>query len=622
MKKINESVKLDCQALTDLYPDYVDQLNNIADSLMTAGAEVNGDDTDMYISGVSDDVISDVLYSEYNLDLTELTKNGIIEDLSEVDDMYMNESWELDDDYYDWDDADEENMEIIRKGRPGKRSKTIIDVTDDDMMFDDLDECDGVVEDIEFDDDEILNDDDMFDDDIETDIEFDDDPFEVDDYEEIDMYEDDKFNEDDEFMECLTESVNKRKGCCPPVKNHKNGKRLVNLYEAVSRPAKRNRKHKENLSINESIFTNALNKLKVSKKTQLHNTLKKALGANKYTDINNALKEGRTSLYMKKRINGKNIQQYTNKELFKLLKEVSEQIKTLTTKSKSINESVKSEKINNELDIKKRLLQILDEELTYRLTVKKYLNEDEEASDTTTSTEETSTEDTESSEEIDNTDPEKDEEVELARVIITVANQAAADDLKSELVDAGVPEDAIEFETEDDEEASEESTEETENSEDTEDTENSEDTEDTESSEESTDTNESLHVNVFRKLLEDEETEDTADAETSEESTEESADESEEESGDDKPVKVILVNTDYINTLAQVLSDVYGIEQDEFEEMIGGAIVTDDEESTEDSEESTEEKSDDTDTPSSNGDDAIDNMSDDDLAQLFGEAAK
>ena len=68
---------------------------------------------------------------------------------------------------------------------------------------------------------------------------------------------------------------------------------------------------------------------------------------------------------------------------------------------------------------------------------------------------------------------------------------------------------------------------------------------------------------------------------------EESKEESDEET--EGGVKFILTDTDYVKDLAKILDDEYGITKEEFEEMIGGEIVDEDEESDE---EATEEDAD------------------------------
>ena len=359
-----------------------------------------------------------------------------------------------------------------------------------------------------------------------------------------------------------------------------------------------------------------------------------------------AMKSGKKTLYSKKTINGKNITEYSAKELLELLNTVKKQHANLMKSYKSLNESAtKSTKreLRTAIENKERLMLILDEELTYRLTFKKLnkskaINEDEENPLEPLSVDPTDGDskddnadasddnaDTESGDDTDET-PDNDEEVELSRVVITVANQDAADELKQSLVDAGVPDDAIEFEDDD----------ETDDSEDSDDT----DSEADENSDENTDTddtadetpNESLHYNKFKKLLEDDDPEsDTADDSTDDnaadgEDSDASSDDNSDDSSDseDKPIKVVLTNTDYVNDLADVLNNEYGISKEEFEEMIGGQIV-DDSDSSDDSDESSDsddDKSNDEskeDEPSTNGDDAVDAMSQEEIDKLFGE---
>ena len=468
---------------------------------------------------------------------------------------------------------------------------------------------------------------------------------------------DDALNDsDDEFDECMEDSefecyeslnnrklrnrrrlLEKKKGCCPP----KKGKKLVNLSEALkmrkagltTRDIVRSAKKPY---LNESIISNAINKAKteprndkkmklIMKKKEIMQ-LKESLGAEKFNMICEAMKSGKKTLYSKKTINGKNITEYSAKELLELLNTIKKQHTNLMKSYKSLYESAtKSTKreLRTAIENKERLMLILDEELTYRLTFKKLnkskaINEDEENPLEPLSVDPTDGDDTDET-------PDNDEEVELSRVVITVANQDAADELKQSLVDAGVPDDAIEFETDD----------ETDDSEDSDDT----DSEADENSDENTDTddtadetsNESLHYNKFKKLLEDDDPEsDKADDSTDDnakdgEDSDENSDDNSDDSSDseDKPIKVILTNTDYVNDLADVLNNEYGISKEEFEEMIGGQIVddSDDSDDSDESSDSDDDKSDDEnkdDKPSTNGDDAVDAMSQEELDKLFG----
>ena len=468
---------------------------------------------------------------------------------------------------------------------------------------------------------------------------------------------DDVLNDsDDEFDECMEDSefecyeslnnrklrnrrrlLEKKKGCCPP----KKGKKLVNLSEALkmrkagltTRDIVRSAKKPY---LNESIISNAINKAKteprndkkmklIMKKKEIMQ-LKESLGAEKFNMICKAMKSGKKTLYSKKTINGKNITEYSAKELLELLNTIKKQHTNLMKSYKSLYESAtKSTKkeLRTAIENKERLMLILDEELTYRLTFKKLnkskaINEDEENPLKPLPVDPTDGDDTDET-------PDNDEEVELSRVVITVANQEAADELKQSLVDAGVPDDAIEFETDD----------ETDDSEDSDDT----DSEADENSDENTDTddtadetpNESLHYNKFKKLLEDDDPEsDKADDSTDDnakdgEDSDANSDDNSDDSSDseDKPIKVVLTNTDYVNDLADVLNNEYGISKEEFEEMIGGQIVDDSEDSddSDESSDSDDDKSNDEskeDEPSTNGDDAVDAMSQEELDKLFG----
>ena len=392
----------------------------------------------------------------------------------------------------------------------------------------------------------------------------------------------------------------------------------------------------KHISLDESIINKAINKAKneqskknINEKRATLAALKKSLGEDKFNTIVKALKEGKKTLYSKKSINGKSLNEYSSKELLYILNTVKAQHDALVKSYSSLNESsTRSTKkeLRDAIENKERLMDLLDEELTYRLTVKKMLKEQETSNEddenpleplSVDPTEEGSDESETSTE-----DPEEDEEVELSRVVITVANQEAADELKDAMVNAGIPEDAIEFETESDEDS-----EDKDKDKDTDSEESKDDTEgDSEEStkEDKAESNESIHYNKFKKLLEDEDTDASA-----EDSTEDSTDDGDAEGAEDAEdsekegdteatgeVKVVLTNTDYINDLADVINNEYGITKEEFEEMIGGTIVddesSDDEEGSDDSEDDSEDK------PSTNGDDAVDAMSQEELDKLFG----
>ncbi len=670
----------------------------------TVSKEEDGDTVYMVIDGLTQDDIIDIFEDEYNIDDvdTYFTYDDADDELDDVEsdddaraaaeadmeDEYGDDYVDMDEDY----DLDDEGEWLDIPEDDDARDTAIDDMKDeygddyvdmdesiDDDYLDDEDDYDDMIPDY----DEVdPNDPDALDarDDAYADMdaegELDDDLYDET-YEDADdeFADEDSLNDsDDEFDECMEDEefecyeskndrrlkrnklLEKKKGCCPGKK--RNGKRFVNLSEALKMrknglTTKDIVKSAKKTTLNESIINRAINKAKsepVNKNAKLQQkrrellALKESIGSEKFEFIRKAMKSGKKNLYEKKTINGKNITEYTAKELLELLNTVKAQHTKLMKSYKSLNESAsKSTKreLRDSILNKEKLMNILDEELTYRLTYKKLikakglkLNEDEETQDNPL--EPLPVDPAGSDDASDDTDenPDTDEEVELSRVVITVANQAAADELKQSLVDAGVPDDAIEIEDEDDE---------TDDSEDDSDStdDNADDTStDDENSDDSTDkddnaSNESLHYNKFKKLLEDDndDSSDDANADDSDDSDSDSDDENSDDStddnadGDDKPVKVVLTNTDYVNDLADVLNNEYGITKEEFEDMIGGQIVDDDSDSTDDSDssddsdsDSDEDKSDDKkdDEPSTNGDDAVDAMSQEELDKLFG----
>lgn len=653
-RKLNESltfpVKIDVVRLVNENPELNGQMDKIASQIEdTTDATITKEESDgtvyMVIDGLTQDDIIDIFENDYYIDDVDNyfvydDADDELDDIESDDDARAAAEDDMRDEYGDYIDMDED-YGLDDEGE-------WIDTEDDDYddMIPDYDEVDP-------DDLDALDARDAAYADMEDDGIYDET------YEDADeeFAGDDVLNDsDDEFDECIEDSefecyeslnnrklrnrrrlLEKKKGCCPP----KKGKKLVNLSEALkmrkagltTRDIVRSAKKPY---LNESIISNAINKAKteprndkkmklIMKKKEIMQ-LKESLGAEKFNMICKAMKSGKKTLYSKKTINGKNITEYSAKELLELLNTIKKQHTNLMKSYKSLYESAtKSTKreLRTAIENKERLMLILDEELTYRLTFKKLnkskaINEDEENPLKPLPVDPTDGDDTDET-------PDNDEEVELSRVVITVANQDAADELKQSLVDAGVPDDAIEFETDD----------ETDDSEDSDDT----DSEADENSDENTDTddtadetsNESLHYNKFKKLLEDDDPEsDKADDSTDDnakdgEDSDENSDDNSDDSSDseDKPIKVILTNTDYVNDLADVLNNEYGISKEEFEEMIGGQIVddSDDSDDSDESSDSDDDKSDDEnkdDKPSTNGDDAVDAMSQEELDKLFG----
>lgn len=343
--------------------------------------------------------------------------------------------------------------------------------------------------------------------------------------------------------------------------------------------------------------------------------------------VYNALNAKKKSLHGKVSVNGQLLESMTNVQVSTLLTKVNAAKNKLVNKlSNSLNESVNTKNtIKNEIVKLTKLSNILDEENTYRTYATKYglINEDENQeagnsgefseedlanmfgagqgeetksdNETEEKTEEPKSDDAQS--EDTQSDEDSVEEVELARIVITMQDKDAAEDLKTSCVNAGIPEDVIEItdDTEDEPEENEEGETSTEDKEDDKD----------EASEETKDTNEGVKYSNLRRLFE-------ADEESSEEKPEDAPEENSDETNDgdaesEGHTKFILTNTDYALQLSKVLDDVYGITKEEFEDMIGGEIVedSDDEEATEDKD--TDENTTDTDnTDSSTEEDTID----------------
>lgn len=341
----------------------------------------------------------------------------------------------------------------------------------------------------------------------------------------------------------------------------------------------------------------------------------------------NALNAKKKSLHSKVSVNGQLLESMTNAQVSTLLTKVNAAKNKLVNKlSNSLNESLNTKNnIKNEIVKLTKLSNILDEENTYRTYATKYglINEDENQdagnsgefseedlanmfgagqgeetksdNETEEKTEEPKSEDAQS--EDTQSDEDSVEEVELARIVITMQDKDAAEDLKASCVNAGIPEDVIEItdDTEDEPEEKEEGETSTEDKDD----------DKADASEESKDTNEGVKYSNLRRLFE-------ADEENSEEKPEDAPEENSDETDDadaesEGHTKFILTNTDYALQLSKVLDDVYGITKEEFEDMIGGEIVEDsDEDDATEDKDSDENTTDADNTEGSTEEDTID----------------
>ena len=431
-------------------------------------------------------------------------------------------------------------------------------------------------------------------------------------------------------------AVNEKKGgCCPPKKANatKKGKKeykgdLVNLSEALHGTHKRGVKGELKLNqiidaiagchIDESISARAIEKAKQNNKRVY---LQERLGNEIYNAVLESLENG-TTVHANKKINGKAVCEYSTDELKGLMEKASKQIEVLEKKL-GLNEADDA-KLTKKIAHYKDAVKMIDEEISFREAQellsegdgiefkninpnvsdddKKKEKKDEEATVEGDGSDEVSDEDDTESEDDDDKEqnPDEDEEVELASIIITLATKDDAEDLKADFIEAGIPEDAIELEevADDDDEEDE-----------TEDDESTEEETDTEDASEETEgdktTEESVQFKGVKPLNEDDE-DNADDAETAEDdSTEDNETEDDEESEDEeaeKAWKVILVNTDYAKEAKDVLVDMWGMTEEEFNDMIGGDIVYDEDDSEDDdSDESSDNDDDSTKSDDENG---------------------
>lgn len=437
----------------------------------------------------------------------------------------------------------------------------------------------------------------------------------------------DNKNVKNEMKKALSE---KKKDCCP-TKPKKKKEMMISLSEAFQgKNASGKKVTLDNVidsmaghKLMENAAINAINKAKAEAKDSY---LVEKLGKEKYNMIVESLEADKTSIHGNVKVNGKKIEEYTTDELVGLLEKVSRQISGLEEKVGAGLNETDAAKLNKELDTKKKIQNILDEEISFRNALEaikeddndggfdfKDLNPETVDSDKSDKDEKKeSKEDDKSDEEKDSDDkeenPDEDEEVEIGNIIITLDSKKSAEELKNDLIDAGIPEDVIEIEpveddTENDDEKSEDSEEDDEKEE--------------KEEKESEDANESVKIKKGNKINEDDSEESAEDDEKSEEEKSDDYSEDDEDSENDEEAtgsyKLVLTDTDYAPQMSDVLQDIWGLTKEEFEEMIGGEIVAaDDEDSSDDDKEDKtegEDKSDDSDED----DDSLDDFDPDEI---------
>lgn len=421
----------------------------------------------------------------------------------------------------------------------------------------------------------------------------------------------------------------KKKDCCPPAPKKKSvmislaevfqGKKVSEKKVTLDNVIDSMAGHK----LTESAAINAINKAKNEASDYY---LMEKLGKDKYKLIVESLEADKTSIHGNVKVNGKKIEEYTTDELVGLLEKVNRQINTLEEKvGMSLNET-DTAKLNKELETKKKIQNILDEEISFREalkaikeddnsnldfkdlnpdTVDKDKKEDESKEDKDKSDEEKDSKDEDKDD--DDKNPDEDEEVEIGNIIITLDSKKSAEELKNDLIDAGIPEDVIEIEPVEDNDEDEDE----EKSDDSEDKENKEDSE--EKSEEET-PNESVKVKAGKKINEDDSEESDEDEEKDEDKSDDEDSEDEDDEEETGSYKLILTDTDYAPQMSDVLQDIWGLTKEEFEEMIGGEIVAadDDEDSSDD-----KEKKDDSEDKSDESSDEDDSFEDFDPDEIF-----
>ena len=403
----------------------------------------------------------------------------------------------------------------------------------------------------------------------------------------------DEVEEDDELVESKKpvskKRLNEKKtGCCPKKKSKGE---TITLSEALgkTRPVRQKTPTLDELidsicgkKVNEDIQKKAMQKvLAESEQSDKITFLRAKLGEKKFTALMESLQDGRKSM-SDFRVNGKHISEFSTNEIEAILEKVNGLIKKYEEQlaSEGLNEA-DTATITKNLELRRILAEKLSDELDYRNAIKE-AEEDAPMDpfgnvDSVPSGEETpsdnSTEDENPTDEEENKDdeknpdeknPDEDETIELSQIVITLASKDAAEDLNNDLIDAGIPEDVLKVEKASDDEDEEENPDEEQPAEG-----------DEKPADEEQPAEEKAEESVKadgKKLNEADDEEKPADEEQPADSEEKPAN---DEDNADEPYKVILTDTEYVEILANVLQDIWGMDNDEFNELIGGEIVSD-----------------------------------------------
>ena len=439
----------------------------------------------------------------------------------------------------------------------------------------------------------------------------------------------------------------KKKDCCPKKKVNENKTsneqksrfrgNAIPLSEALNGDYKKiTKKHTlndiidsmtgrtEQRKINQKAIQKAMNESKTAE-------LSEQLGQEKSQKIIDAIKNGRKTMYEKVSINKKAMVDYTVEELTAICEKLEGQIATLKEKNEGLNEA-DSAKIQNQISKKEHLIEMIHDEIDFRNALQEANDEDlfgdafpnmnpnvenndnEEDKKDDEKPENADEEKSKDSEEKkdDEDNPDEDKKVEIGSIVVTLDSKEHAEDLKTDLLDAGVPEEAIEISPAkiDDEEESEDENKDEDTAEN--DEEKSED-----NAEESGEKQEESAKTDGNKLNEEDEEHKSEDAPAEDAPADDNAeggeDENKEEDAEAEGAYTLtLVDTNYAEKLQDVFNDVYGITPEEFSDMIGGDIVG----TTEDENGESEEDKSDEDNKDAEGDDNVEKKDGDDVEEL------
>jgi len=380
----------------------------------------------------------------------------------------------------------------------------------------------------------------------------------------------------------------------------------------------------EQRKINQKAIQKAMNESKTAE-------LSEQLGQEKSQKIIDAIKNGRKTMYEKVSINKKAMVDYTVEELSAICEKLEGQIATLKEKNEGLNEA-DGAKIQDQISKKEHLIEMIHDEIDFRNALQEANDEDlfgdafpnmnpnvenndnEEDKKDDEKPENADEEKSEDSEEKkdDEDNPDEDKKVEIGSIVITLDSKEHAEDLKTDLLDAGVPEEAIEISPakSDDEEESEDENKDEDTAEN--DEEKSED-----NAEENGEKQEESAKTDGNKLNEEDEEHKSEDAPAEDTPADDNAeggeDENKEEDAEAEGAYTLtLVDTNYAEKLQDVFNDVYGITPEEFSDMIGGDIVG----TTEDENGESEEDKSDEDNKDAEGDDNVEKKDGDDVEEL------